>query len=253
MRTLSLVLAALLLHGVTACADTTEPPVATLLEIVDGDQQEALHAATLPHDLRVRVTDQRGQPVAGVTVAWSATIGPISPSSPVTDESGIATATWTLGTIPGSYNTGAHSATAGVAGVGSATFTGYLRFGLDMKDVSFSPSEVDVTSGPAPVSVTVRATNDYGSVSGVSVRFTSPSGGQVIGFSPLERASGTPQDGIWEGAVAIPQGAEAGIWTLSGVRVIGLRVDNEQPMLIIENASSLDYRGLPYELAVTSS
>jgi hypothetical protein len=252
VRTIAIVLAGLLLHGLAACADTTEPAVPTDLEIVAGDEQEALHAATLPEGLRVRVTDQRGQPVAGVTVTWSATIGPISPSAPVTDESGIATASWTLGTVSGTYRIGAHSATATVAGVGSATFTGYLRLGLEMEDVSFSPSEVDVTSGEAPVFVTVRATNDYGSVTGVAVRFTSPSAGQVIGFSPLERTDGTAQDGVWEGTVAIPQGAEAGVWTLSGVRVDGLRVDNAGPMMLLANASSLAYRGMPYELTVTA-
>jgi hypothetical protein len=252
VRTIAIVLAGLLLHGLTACADTTQPTVPTTLEIVGGDEQEALIAATLAEDLRVRVMDQRGQPVAGVTVTWSGTIGPIAPSVPVTDESGIATASWTLGTIPGSYSIGAHSATAAVAGVGSATFTGYLRSGLEVEDVSFSPSEVDVTSDAAPVFVAVRATNDYGSVSGVAVRFTSPSGGQVIGFSSLAMTSGTAHDGVWEGNVAVPQGAEAGVWTLSGVRIEGLRVDNAGPMTLVANASSLAHRGMPYELIVTA-
>ncbi len=252
MRIIALALAGLSLYGLAACGDTTEPAVPTSMEIVDGDGQEALYAATLPEELRVRVTNQRGQPVAGVTVTWSATIDPISPSSTVTDESGIATATWTLGTVPGSACYGAHTATAAVVGLGTTTFTAYLRSGLQLRDVSFSPDQVDVSSSEAPVLMSVRATNDYGTVTGVAVRFTSPSGDQVIGYLPLDRIDGTAQDGIWEGAVAIPQGAEAGVWTLSGVRVAGLRVDNGGPMLLIANASALAWRGMPYELTVTA-
>jgi hypothetical protein len=250
MRIIILVLACPLL--LVACDGTTQPAIPTSLEIVDGDGQEALVAATLPEDLRVRVTDQRGRPVAGVTVSWSATIGPISPSSTVTDESGIATASWTMGTIPGTNRIGAHSATAAVVGVGAATFTGYLRLGLEIEAVSFSPGHVNVGASARPVSVAVRATNDYGSETSVAVRFTSPSGAQVIGFSLLQRTGGTAQDGVWEGSVSIPQGAETGVWTLSDVRVVGQRIDGAGSMLIQANAGSLAFRGLPYELTVTA-
>lgn len=251
MRTAVIILTALLLLGLAGCDDSIELAVPASIEIVDGDGQEALYATTLPIPLQARVTDDRGRPVAGVPVTWTATLTPISPATSTTDASGLASARWTLGTIPGTTRIGAHTAKAIVMQVGSASFTAHLRLGLDIPGVSFSPDTVNVSPGDVPVSIAVRVTNDYGSVTTVGVRFTSPSGAQEVGLVPLDRTEGTPQDGLWEGTVVIPRGAETGVWTLSAVRVYGQDHEGRR-MWIQANASSLAFRALPYELTVTA-
>lgn len=246
MRTIALVLAGLLLHGLAACADTTEPAVPASIEIVDGDDQEALLTNPLPDPLRVRVLDQRGMPLAGVEVSWSGTIGPVSPVDPVTDEAGLAAATWTLGTMPGSYVPGTHTAMALVAGAGSVTFTGYARVGVYIVDVSIDPDEVSVGSGPATTLVTVAVNNDYGSLVAGNVRFVSPSRGETAGDFPLDLVEEAGEEGIFEGMVTIPQGAEAGVWT---VHDLGVR---NTAHTVIYNAGALAHEGLAHELTVTS-
>jgi hypothetical protein len=246
MRTTALLLAGLMLYGLAACSDTTEPAVPTSIEIVDGDDQEALLTRTLPDPLRVRVLDQRGVPLAGARVLWSGSIGPVTPMDTVTDEAGMAWAMWTLGTVPGTYQSGAHTAMAAVHGAGSVTFTGYARVGVDVADVSIAPDEVGVGAGPATALVTVAVNNDYGSLLTGNIRFVSPSGDEAAGDFPLELVEDVDEGGIFEGVVTIPQGAEAGVWTVSHLRI------RSTAHTVIYNASALAYQGLAHELTVTS-
>jgi hypothetical protein len=74
-----------------------------------GDNQSGGISTTLPLPLRV-VLEAGGTKVPGATVSWSTGQGSIEPQS-VTDGEGIATAAWTLDTIPGTQ-----SATASVVG-----------------------------------------------------------------------------------------------------------------------------------------
>ena len=253
----AVVLAALMLHGVAACSDSsssTEPAVPTALEVVSGDEQETLSDSRhLPDPLRVRVMDQHGEPVEGVRVYWSATVGPISPWAPVTDESGVVAAGWTLSdTFP--VMLGAHSATAHVPGVGSVTFTAYIRFGLSLEGVSFSPDEVDITSGSAAVSVSVGARNDFGSVHGPEVTFTSPSGEETIReTASFELIEGTIHEGVWEGTVVFPEGAEAGVWRLSVLFVDGYRADTGARVWTRLTGVAMESRGWPVGLTVTAN
>jgi hypothetical protein len=146
MRSLLFVLAGVLPLGLAACADAAEPsPVPVSVEFLSGDVQEALLTSSLPEPLRVHVTDRRSMPVPGVGVTWSATIGPISPSETATDASGIAAATWTLGTVPATYRVGTHSATATVSGLPPVSFTGHARVGIEVKSVSISPDPLTST------------------------------------------------------------------------------------------------------------
>jgi hypothetical protein len=71
-------------------------------------------AATLTIAYAVLVTDSAGNPVQGITVAWAVTGGggSITPPSSMTNASGIATASRTLGTTAESQ-----TATASVGGL----------------------------------------------------------------------------------------------------------------------------------------
>ena len=69
-------------------------------EDASGDGQVGFVGETLDDALRVIVT-RDGQPVEDVEVQWLTTGGTVSPGSSLTDATGIATSTWTLGPTPG--------------------------------------------------------------------------------------------------------------------------------------------------------
>jgi hypothetical protein len=75
------------------------PAAAATLAPVSGNGQTATVGTALPESLVVRVTDEFGNAVAGVTVTWSATAGggAVSPSGTPTDAAGLAATSWTLG------------------------------------------------------------------------------------------------------------------------------------------------------------
>ena len=97
---------------------TVEIRVPSALGAESGNGQAGPVGAPLPAPVAVRVTDQGGDPVVGVEVAWMVGGGPAQSSSgdgsgpasspggagepvTVTDENGIAQTTWTLGTAVG--------------------------------------------------------------------------------------------------------------------------------------------------------
>jgi hypothetical protein len=71
---------------------------AAQLTIVSGNSQAAPADSTLATPLVVKVTDQYGNPVAGVTVSWSSDDGGVlATTTTVTDANGLAQDTLTVG------------------------------------------------------------------------------------------------------------------------------------------------------------
>jgi len=100
--------------------NTTGPsPQISMTSSASGDGQTAQVGTALPLPLRAVVT-LNGTPQVGTSVAWAAqgAGASVSPTSSVTDASGVATTTWTLGTA-----TGAQTATATLAGAGGSPVT----------------------------------------------------------------------------------------------------------------------------------
>jgi hypothetical protein len=95
----------LVLAGATITCSSNEPnppPEAALLAMAGGNSQSAPAGQALANPIGVLVTDDNGDPVGGVTVAWSAADGgSVSPSSMATGDDGRASATWTLGPAAG--------------------------------------------------------------------------------------------------------------------------------------------------------
>ena len=96
---------------------------ASAIRMVRGDGQTAARRAVLPVALTVRVTDDAGRAVMGATVTFSVTNGngSVSSGTVVTNASGLAETTLTLGQSPG-----ANTVRASIAGPGgqvSVTFT----------------------------------------------------------------------------------------------------------------------------------
>lgn len=90
------------------------------IQIVSGSAQTGVAGAELPVALGVAVFNASGQPVVGASVTWSVTAGggSVSPSLSTTDNAGLATTRWTLGTILGAV----HRATARVGAIPAVTF-----------------------------------------------------------------------------------------------------------------------------------
>src|SRR4051812_14773369 len=78
---------------------TTAPPTAGAAVKVAGDEQVGNRGSTLPIPIKVRGTDSAGTPVKGVTVHFAVTSGggSITPGTMITNDSGFAFASWTLG------------------------------------------------------------------------------------------------------------------------------------------------------------
>ncbi|MFL5493853.1 MAG: Ig-like domain-containing protein [Gemmatimonadales bacterium] len=121
-----------------------------------GDNQSGAVGSTLPVPLSVKVTDGNGNPVANVTVTWTANDGgSVSAPTSSTNSSGIAQVNRTLGLTPGSYGT-----TAAVDGLNGSpvTFTSTATVGAPAAlafDVQPTSAGVGQTITPA-VQVSVR-------------------------------------------------------------------------------------------------
>lgn len=75
-------------------------PATTIQDVSATSGDQTVSSATV---IQVRVVDQSGNPVAGVTVAFTVVAGGGScgPSTAVTDASGLASTTWTIGATAG--------------------------------------------------------------------------------------------------------------------------------------------------------
>jgi hypothetical protein len=92
-------------EGGTATAEfrataTAGAPVALLK--TGGDDQDGGTGAALSDSLTVRVTDEFGNGVPGITVTWTALAGAVSPTTRTTSAQGFASTRWTLGNTAGS-------------------------------------------------------------------------------------------------------------------------------------------------------
>jgi adhesin/invasin len=134
-----------------------------------GNNQTDTVLATLPIPYGVVVRDQNSDPVANVTVTWSAASGTILPASSQTNASGVATAVRTLGPAAG-----AQTAQATVAGAGG------------------SPVTFTATANAGNPAVLLKTTGDGGSATiGSTVTYTvtvedahgNPRAGQVVNWA----------------------------------------------------------------------
>ena len=96
----------LILTGMlAACVDdpVTGPPIATELQVVSGGNQQGTPGYRLENEVVVRLLDERGNGVAGATIAFSSEdqYAVTEPATVVTDSTGVARAWWRLGATIG--------------------------------------------------------------------------------------------------------------------------------------------------------
>ena len=79
-----------------------------------GEQQTGTALVALADSLRVRVTDNDGNPVEDATVTWATDVvgGSVSPVTSVTDANGIASTRWIVGAVNGNQITSARVSNA---------------------------------------------------------------------------------------------------------------------------------------------
>jgi hypothetical protein len=114
--------------------------------------------------------------------------------------------------------------------------------------LSFSPTTVDVTNGPATTTVTLHVTDALSGISTVEMGFRSPVAGQRVAVVTENPISGDKNDGTFEVTVTIGQFAESGTWT---VFYVSLR-DSANNRLTL-NGSQISALGFPTQLTVTNT
>jgi plastocyanin len=85
-------------------------PSVRVTVVAASNGQTGTVGTTLPQPLQVKV-DTNGTPKAGVLIHWRSPSGSVAPEGSMSDSNGIASATWTLGSVSGS--TAAYATMAG--------------------------------------------------------------------------------------------------------------------------------------------
>ncbi len=150
------------------------PPAA--MELAYGDNQVGVAGSPLAQHITVKVTDEHGTPLRGVTVAFEVTAGGGNLGSPadLTDTEGFARAAWTLGSEPG---IGTQQATATIAGTSIAPVTFSARAASQLVKRGGDAQTAEVLHGVAEApTVIVRDAADR-PVAGMTVHWAVTSGG----------------------------------------------------------------------------
>lgn len=170
LRLLDCVVGSLCLISIGSCAggDLVVPPGGPAqIEMVQGNEQTGSAGLPLQKQVMVRVLDDAGLPVPQRAVTWvvSAGGGRANPQTSLTDEQGIASATWILGPAEGP-----NTLDAVVSEVGLVTFSAVAAGGdgdgdpdpvpsATRSSVSATPSSIEAGTGIATVTVVVRDEN----------------------------------------------------------------------------------------------
>ena len=171
-----------------------------------GDGQTGQVGQALGAPLQVVVTDG-GAPAAGATVTWSTTAaaGSMTPTSTPTDANGIASSSWSLGTVAGPQS--AQATLSGASG-SPITFTATAAAGepTTLAEAGGNNQTGQINTALAPVQA--KVTDEFGNaVAGVDVAW-SASGATVA--API-----VPSDGSGISAATVTLGGTAGPITIT--------------------------------------
>lgn len=205
-----------------AGADLTLPEDATPthIDIVTGNGQAGIAGGALTLPLVVRVTDQLGRPVSGLTVEYTvlAGQGEVAPASPVTDAEGRASGAWTLGPAAGAQEVSARAVGGGAPADLAVTFdaTAVAGSGSLLIAVGGDDQRGSVNS-LLPDSLVVLAGDAIGNpVSGVTVHWTVQGGGAISPETVVTGPDGRAAAARTLGAIAGQQNSQATADGLAG-------------------------------------
>jgi plastocyanin len=180
-----------------------------------GDNQVGPAGQALPQPLAALVRDAGGSPLGGITVTWAAASGggSVSAASSITNASGIATTTRTLGA-----GAGPHTTTATVGAL-AATFNAIAQIQgatqISSRFVAPLTDTVLATTVLQPLVALVMNHNNV-PVPGVIVTWSASGGGVVSQTVDTTDAGGESQVDYTFGAVAGSYGAQAVVTGLVG-------------------------------------
>jgi hypothetical protein len=132
------------------------------LAVQSGSGQAQVVNRALTSPLVAKVTNDLNQPVAGVTVNWSSTVGTVTPTSSVTNASGLATAGFTVGPTEAANTV---TATLAIAPTVSTTFTANARW------EQFTAT-MNSAGEPTNTGVSAIGTATYTLVNGNTINYT---------------------------------------------------------------------------------
>ncbi len=176
-----------LLAGLVAatiqCSDNTNPRTPSAIAMVGGNGQTGPIGEILPDPLVVVVTDQSGDPLGGVSVAWDANgAGSVSATSVETGADGRASVQRTLGSAAGEEMT-----TATVSGLSGSPVT-FLSVATDGQSPSLAVVTQPSSTAESGVALAVQPVVQLKAPDGSN----DPQSGVVVTAS-LATGSGTLQ------------------------------------------------------------
>ena len=174
---------AVLALGCSSDGGSGPSQTATTIAVASGSFQAGTVGTTLPTPIGVRVTDAGGDPVAGVAVTFAVTAGggAVAAAAPVTTNAqGVASTTWTIGTVAGVSNNVATATAAGLSG-SPVTFTATGQAGTAVEVVAVSGNNQNARHFTTAANPLVAQVNDaYGNaVPGATVVWTIFGGGSA--------------------------------------------------------------------------
>ncbi len=146
-----------------------------------GDAQTDTVGRTLPTSISVIVKDAFANPVSGVTITWSIVHGggSVNPSTSVTNAGGIASTSWTLGTVTSPADNTQLAQASGVASpVGFAATAVPAAVNAGQSSVTATSP---ITAGGVASSITVTARDQYGNlIAGKSITLAATGTGNTV-------------------------------------------------------------------------
>jgi len=183
---------------ISACKNSTPTapsaaptPVATrLVLLTPAEQLSGIAGAPLGANAAVQVQDAKGAPLGGATVTWTAFDGSsVASATSTTDEQGIATIAWTLGTTAG-----VDSLQASVGSNITAYLVSAVQAGPVSQLVEVSGDQQMVAEGSSSSPLVVKAVDQFGNaVSGVTVTWLDENGGALNAATTVTDANGIAQ------------------------------------------------------------
>jgi adhesin/invasin len=169
------------------------------LAIVDGDGQTGPIGGQLAEPLIVRVSDTRGRPVAGATVAFSPAAGSVAPETATTDADGLALTQWSLGA--GTGNQQVNASVPGSTPLLSVLFNATASAGAARGLIIVSGNgQSGTVGGTLPLPLVVRLLDGSGNpIAGGAVSWVIGAGGGSV-----DPAAST----------TAPDGTTSAVWTL---------------------------------------
>ncbi len=145
-----------------------EPPAQ--IAAISDLSRSATVASVVPGGVTVKVTDAKGRAVQGATVAFAVTMGSgfTTPRLATSDSSGLATTTWTLGTIAG-----VNEVTASVSGVTSSVKFEASGLPGDAVSLSVSPVSARLLAAVDTIRLSARALDMFGNTTAPPPGFVS--------------------------------------------------------------------------------